>query len=87
MLCRLEWRPAAGRRISNALIPNVGSKAVNAEDQNSIRWSKYLCSTGLEEMCTEGERERERGAKNTKFYYNQKYNHLVKGYKVTLYSD
>ena len=29
----LEWRPATGRRTSNALIPNVEDKAVNAEDQ------------------------------------------------------
>ena len=32
----LEWRPAAGRRTSNALIPIVGDEAVNAEDHTAI---------------------------------------------------
>ena len=32
----LEWRPTAGIRTSNALIPIVGDEAVNAEDHTSI---------------------------------------------------
>ena len=32
----LEWRPTAGRRTTNALIPIVGDEAVNAEDHTAI---------------------------------------------------
>ena len=32
----LEWRPAAGKRTSNALIPIVGAEAVNEEDHKTF---------------------------------------------------
>ena len=32
----MEWRPTAGRRTYNALIPNVGDEAFNAEDHTTI---------------------------------------------------
>ena len=62
----LEWRPTAGRRTTNALIPNVVNKAVNAEDHTTfcdieepvyrINKARYAHT----HTHTERERERER---------------------------
>ena len=70
----LDWRPAAGRRTSNALIPIVGNEAVNAEDHTTICGEEEPAYGGskLEYAHT----ERERGTKNISIHkecnsYNQ----------------
>ena len=62
----LEWRSTAGRRPSNALIPIVGDKAVNAEDHTAFGdVEKPVCRRNQDTHThTLTERERERGTKN-----------------------
>ena len=56
----LEWRPATGRRTSNALIPNVGKgKAVNAEARATFSDDEEPACEGKQDTHRETERERE----------------------------
>ena len=87
MLCGVRWRPTAGRRTSNALIPNVGDKAVSAEVQATFVMMKNLC---VRKQDTEREREIEIGTKETLYFNSNSYKWqptLTEIYKVALYSD
>mgnify|MGYP006925750272 CR=1 FL=1 len=55
----LEWRPTAGRRTSNALIPIVGDKAVNAEDHTTFFVEEEPAYRKGEARYAQRERERE----------------------------
>ena len=96
----MEWRLAAGKRTSNALIPIVGDEAVNAEDHIAIcgeeeptyRRNKTEYAQRERQRGRETERQRERGTKNISYSYKCTSYKLeqptfTKGYKVTLYSD
>ena len=56
----LEWRPTAGRRTSNALIPIVGDEAVNAEDHTTICGEEELAYRRSKAKYAHRERERKR---------------------------
>ena len=56
----LEWRPAAGRRTSNALIPIVGDEAVNAEDHTVFYGEEEPAYRRCKTEYAQRERERER---------------------------
>ena len=55
----LEWRPVAGRRTSNALIPIVGDEAVNAEDHTTICGEEEFAYRRGRTEYAQRERERE----------------------------
>ena len=55
----LEWRPTAGRRTSNALIPIVGDEAVNAEDYTTVCGEEEPVYRRCKGEYAERERERE----------------------------
>ena len=55
---KLEWRPVAGRRTSDALIPIVGDEAVNAEDHTALCDGEEPAFKGSKDRIrTERERE------------------------------
>ena len=68
MFQKVEWRPTAGRKTSNALMPIVEDEAVNAEDHTTI--------CGEEEPAYRrskaeyAHKERERGTKNISIHKN-----------------
>ena len=63
MFQTLEWRPAAGRRTSNALIPIVGDEAANAEDHKALCDVEGACVYEKQDRIHR-KRERERGTMN-----------------------
>ena len=88
----MEWRPTAGRRTYNALIPNVGDEAFNAEDHTTICDVEEPAYRRSKARYAHRERERERCTKNIFIHkmqqlQNDNDNNVYKGYKVTLYSD
>ena len=67
----LEWRPTAGIRTSNALIPIVGDKAVNAEDHTTFCDVEEPAYRRNKARYTQRERERERGTKSISIHKMQ----------------
>ena len=64
MFQTLEWRPAAGRRTSNALIPIVGDEAVSAEDHKTFCEEEKPAYIRNKTEYAQREREIERGTRN-----------------------
>ena len=64
----LEWGPTTGRRTSNALIPIVGDKVVNAEDHTTFCVEEEPAYRRGEARYAQ--RERERRTKNVYIHRN-----------------
>ena len=67
----MEWRPPAGRRTSNALIPIVEDKVVNAEDHTAFCDVEEPAYRRNKARYAQRERERERGTKNISIHKMQ----------------
>ena len=66
----MEWRPTAGRRTSNALIPIVGDKVVDAEDHTTLYDVEELAYRRSKTEYTHTHTHTHRGTKNMSIHTN-----------------